>query len=78
MLHGANHLLVPSSNYQVPVLIREGFELGQGIGNKTLDSRWPPEVSSCSIFQQQKPTGIMSAYEVNFSNKNVTKQVSKD
>ena len=50
-LHGANHVLVPSSKYWVPVLIREGDELGQGIGNKTLISRWPLEVSSQQVFK---------------------------
>ena len=51
MLQGANHVLVPSSKYWVPVLIREGDELGQGIGNKTLISRWPLEVSSQQVFK---------------------------
>ena len=58
MLHGANHVLVPSSKYWVPVLIREGYELDQGIGNKIIISRWLLEVSGRGFCQQQKPTGI--------------------
>ena len=65
-------------NIGLQALINEGHELHKAIGNGNPMSKWPLEVSRCGVCQQQKPTGIMSAYEVNFSNKNVTKQVSKD
>ena len=65
-------------NIGLQALINEGHQLHKAIGNGNPMSRWPLEVSQCGVCQQQKPTGIMSAYEVNFSNTNVTKQVSKD